>query len=260
MDDNPIAQQVAVPVADVRARAGPLARDRFFVGMAWVMLVINFAGFAPSYFLKGFFDTPVLPLRTHVHGVLFTSWFVLFAVQTTLVGRGKIRLHRTFGVAGAGLAALMVASGLLILYVRALEYTGTSGSLASTTTVVWANLSLLILFAGFAALGIAARRRPDVHKRLMLLASLSMMGQALGRFGRMPALRIADSQLVTEIVFAIGGLVALLLAMVVHDLVADRKVHRVTRVGVPLLFGSILLGTTVIPRTGFAQALILWLN
>lgn len=240
--------------------ARPVSRDRFYVAMAWLLLAINFIGFAPTYFLEGVFDAPVLPLRTHIHGVLFTSWFVLFAVQTTLVARGELRLHRKLGVAGALLAGLMVASALVILYFRALEYSGTPGSMMGTTTVVWGNLALLALFTGFAATGIAMRRSPDVHKRLMLLASLSMMLQSLGRIGRAPVFQFSEIPLFGELVVGIGGLVLLLGAMFVHDLVADRRVHRVSLVGAPLLFVSILLSTTIVPRTAFAQGLILWLN
>lgn len=249
-----------VAEGEVGSAARAVSRDRFFVGMAWVLLAINLVGFAPTYFLKPLVESPVLPLRTHIHGVLFTSWFVLFAIQTTLVARGDLRLHRKLGVTGAVLVGLMGASALTILYFRALEYTGTPGSMTSTTTVVWGNLALLALFTGFAATGIAMRRTPDVHKRLMLLASLSMMLQSLGRIGRAPVFQFSETTLFGEIIVGLGGLAVLLGAMVVHDLVTDRRLHRVTLVGVPLLFVSVLLAATVVPRTAFAQGLILWLN
>lgn len=255
MSDHTIAaERGTVPVAR------SVSRDRFFVGMAWLLLAVNVVGFAPTYFLKPLVESPVLPLRTHLHGVLFTSWFVLFAVQTTLVARGDVRLHRKLGVAGAVLAGLMVVSALTILYFRALEYSGTPGSMSSTATVVWANLVLLALFTGFAATGIAMRRTPGVHKRLMLLASLSMMPQSLGRIGRAPVFQLSESPLLGEIAVAIGGLAALLGAMIVHDLATERRLHRVTLMGVPLLFVSIILSALVVPGTSFAQGLILWLN
>lgn len=72
-------------------------------------------------------------MRTHLHGALFTSWFVLFAVQTVLVQRRDIRLHQRLGRMGALLAILMVLSGSVILYHRALEYDGSQASLTNTT-------------------------------------------------------------------------------------------------------------------------------
>lgn len=145
-----------VGLADLGIRKSP---DQFFVAVALVMLVMNFIGFAPSYFLKPFFDTRELPLRTHLHGALFTSWFVLFAVQTVLVQRRRIRLHQRLGRVGALLAILLVLSGSMIIYYRALEYDGSNASLTNTTLAVSANVALLLLFTLFVGLGGLYRRR-----------------------------------------------------------------------------------------------------
>ena len=144
-------------MADAHAgsTAGPSAarpQSQYFLAMAVVMLLVNLLGFAPSYFLKSLFDTPDLPVRTHIHGVIFTSWILLFGVQTALVRRRNLALHRSLGLIGAGLVVTMIVSGLVILFYRSLEYDGTPQSLAGTTMVVTGNLTLLTLFAGFAAL------------------------------------------------------------------------------------------------------------
>ena len=243
-----------------RAEPHTITRARFYLGMAVVMLAINFVGFAPTYFLKAGFDTPELPLWTHIHGVVFSSWFILFTVQAALIHRKDVRLHRRLGMLGAGLVVAMAVSALVILYLRAIEYTGTPASLLNTATTVWANLALLTLFVGFAGTGIALRRHSEIHKRLMLLASLAMMPQALGRMGRMPAFQISDMPLRSEIVVAIGGLTVLLAAPFVHDLRKRGRPHLVTAVGVPLLLITVVVAAAVIPRTGFAQGLILLLN
>jgi hypothetical protein len=61
-------------------------RERlFYIGMAVAILVTVFAGFSRSYFLKAQFGTPSLSLLLHVHGLVFTSWILLFLAQTTLV-------------------------------------------------------------------------------------------------------------------------------------------------------------------------------
>jgi hypothetical protein len=223
------------------------------------MLFINFIGFAPSYFLKPFFDTPALPLWTHVHGALFASWFVLFAVQAVLVQRRKIRLHQRLGRVGALLALLMVLSAGAILYSRALEYDGSAESLANTALVVSGNVALLFLFTLFVGLGILHRTRPDWHKRFMLLASISMTPQALGRFGRLPLPRITDA-VPNEVLFVLGGMVLLLTAVWVHDVVRQGRLHAVTGLGCPFMLGMIVLSAVVLPDTRGLQDLILWLN
>lgn len=228
--------------------------------MALLLLGLNLVGFAPTYFLKPLFDTPELPLLLHVHGAVFTSWFVLFAVQTSLVARRNVTMHRHLGVAGAVLAVLLVISGLSILYYRALRLPDPGVTLVGTTRMVWGNLGLLSAFAGFAGLGIALRRRPQTHKRLMLLASLAMMPQSLGRLGRFPALRVGDSLMLSEAVYGLGGLLALLTAAALHDLLSRRSLHPATLWGVPVLLGTIIGVGLALPNAGFAQGLILWLN
>jgi uncharacterized membrane protein YozB (DUF420 family) len=245
-----------VGVAGLRAGRSP---DRFFVAVALVMLVINFIGFAPSYFIKPVFDTPALPWRTHVHGALFTSWFVLFAVQAVLVRRREMRLHRRLGRVGALLAVLMVLSGSTLLYHRALEYDGSEGSLANTALVVSGNVMLLFLFTLFVGLGVLYRRRADWHRRFMLLASLSMMPQALGRFGRLPLPRIVGP-VPNEVLFGLGGMLFLLTAVWAHDVVRRGRLHAVTGLGCPFLLGMIVVAAVVLPEARGVQDLIVWLN
>jgi len=224
------------------------------------MIVLNFVGFAPSYFLKSFSHGPELPLRIHVHGAIFTSWFVLFFLQTFLVERRNVALHRKLGVAAAVLACSMVISGLTVLYFRALAYHEFGGDLAVTAAVVWGNLALLTGFSTFVALGFAFRRDPDAHKRLMLLASLSMISQSLGRLGRYEFLRLSDSFFVNEAVYGLGGLALLLLAVVAHDVLVRGRPHPVVLWGAPLFLGSIVFIGVFVPNTEFGQALILLLG
>jgi hypothetical protein len=46
-----------------------------------VLLLIVFIGFAPTFYLRAFFDvTPIRPLL-YVHGALFSGWFVVLIGQ-----------------------------------------------------------------------------------------------------------------------------------------------------------------------------------
>jgi uncharacterized membrane protein YozB (DUF420 family) len=250
------ARADAVGLADLCIRSSP---DRFFLAVAVVMLVVNFVGFAPSYFLKLYFDTPELPLRTHLHGVLFTSWFVLFAVQTVLVQRRHVRWHQRLGRVGALLAILLVLSASMIIHYRALEYDGSQASLTNTTLVVSGNVALLLLFTLFVGFGVLYRRRADWHRRFMLLASLSMTPQSLGRFGRLPLPRLVDP-VPNEVLFVLGGLLLLLAAVWVHDVVRRGRLHPVTGFGCPFFLGMVMLAAVALPEMTWAQNVILWLN
>ncbi len=68
-------------------------RSRFFTTMAVLLLVIVFVGFAPSFYLKIFFDTPELPWYVHLHGAVLTAWFTLFLAQTVLIATKRTATH-----------------------------------------------------------------------------------------------------------------------------------------------------------------------
>src|SRR5262249_62147626 len=87
-------------------------RERiFFTGMAAVLLIIVFAGFSRTFYLRPFFHPePLIPLLI-LHGILFSSWLALFVLQTTLVVTKRTRTHIRLGIAGMALAASMVGLG-----------------------------------------------------------------------------------------------------------------------------------------------------
>ena len=91
---------------------------RFYVGVAIAVLITVFLGFSRSYFLKAYYGTPELSLHVHIHGLVFTSWVLLFLAQTTLVATDRTDLHRKLGVGGAVLAALLLIMGTTTAILR----------------------------------------------------------------------------------------------------------------------------------------------
>jgi hypothetical protein len=178
------------PGADQRT-AAPKTERRFFAGMAIAVALTVFAGFAPSYFLRGHFGlhppavgphleyadlTPLL----HVHGFIFTAWILLLVTQTQLVARGRTDLHRRLGWVGAFLVAAMIVLGFLVgLWSARRGFTPPGGPPPLVFLVVpYADLAV---FASLAVTGIVLRRRSEAHKRLMLLATIAMLPEAIAR-------------------------------------------------------------------------------
>ena len=232
----------AQPVRSQRARGYLLA--------ALLCATATFLGFAPTYFLKPFLPSPELPPLVHWHGLVFTAWIVLFAIQTWLIDRRRRDLHRRLGIAGLLLAALMVVFGLLTTIGAARRGIAAPGFDTAAFMIVPA-LSIA-LFAIFVALGAAWRSRPDYHKRLMLLATLSIMGPALAR---LPALAGQPPNV------PLG--VALVTLFVVAAIALDWRSHR--RLHPVMLWGGLLLIASVPARiaiarseswTGFAQRIV----
>ena len=230
------------------------SRTRFFFWMAAAMLILNLIGFAPSYFLKLLFETPVLPLRTHIHGIVFTAWFVVLMTQVSLIARHQKHRHRQLGALASLLAIAMVILGLVILYYRALEFHSGERSLEGTALIVWVNLTFLAGFVTFVGFGFRFRRQAAIHKRLMLLASIAMMPQALGRIGYMPSFQIIDGFL-NNVLYAFGGYILLLLAMLIHDRISEGRFYSVNVWGASALVSS-TVAALLISGTEFGKALI----
>jgi len=136
-----------VAVDPIRVRV-PISHS-FFTWMAALLLVINLVGFSPTYFLRIWFHAPALPLHVHLHGALFTSWFVLFLIQASLVPRGRLRLHRRLGAAGVALAALIVPATLAVIYSSHSRSLGSGGSEGQVASLLFGQLNLLTAYATF---------------------------------------------------------------------------------------------------------------
>lgn len=168
-------------------RAAPRARlstDRkFFTGMAAAMLAATLIGFAPTYYLSALTGAPALGPLVHLHGVVFSAWMIFFLAQTGLVAANRTDVHRVAGIAGAALAAVIVVLGVIV----AIE----SGRLGhgpperNQPAFLLNPFTLMLLFTGFTALAIANRRRSEFHKRLMLLATISLVTTPLARIAKM---------------------------------------------------------------------------
>ena len=89
-------------------------RSRFFLGMSGVLLLIVFAGFARTFYLRPLFDAgPELP-AAYVHGAVMTAWYVIFFIQTSLVAAHRTDIHRQLGVVGATVGVgVVVMAGLV---------------------------------------------------------------------------------------------------------------------------------------------------
>ncbi len=240
------------------------ARSKFFVGFAGVLLLVVLIGFSPTLYLRAFFDVPDMPTYVLVHGAILTVWFVWFFIQTSLVAVHRTHLHRRLGIIGVGIGvAVIVAGGMVSLgLVPRLSSLGrdVEANIAQHAVIVWGNLGQLIPFCVFLTLAIANRRKSEIHKRLMLLSSISIIGPALARVGRIPMLRVSESFVVNESVFAFGGLLMLLLALVVHDAVVNKRLHSVTMWGVPATLLSPAFFGLLVANTTFGRTLVLLLN
>jgi hypothetical protein len=160
----------------------PQTEQRFFVGLAGLIVVLVFVGFSRTYYLHSLFKTPDLSTFLHVHGIVMTGWIVLFAVQTFLITSNHAGIHRALGLFGAGYAFLVVVMGCTATALAARrEVLAHSEFVSSFLTVLALEFTQMFLFATLVALGVSLRNRVGYHKRLMLLATFCMLPNPIVR-------------------------------------------------------------------------------
>lgn len=241
------AAVVAGRFDEPKARTRP--RDRFYIGMSGFLLFVVVGGFAPTFSLRAWFQTTELPIYLHVHGAVLTAWYALAFVQPCLVALGKTHWHRRLGVAAVLVALALVAVSTVVLSNFPSRHLAEDGA-AALGLIFFANVAVLILFVTFVGAALLARRRPETHKRLMMLASLSIVGPAAARwadFGFLPG--------VPRPAFSIGCYVLLTVVTLGHDLVATKRVHPATAYGW-MAFWALALGAIGFSRSEFAHALL----
>ncbi len=156
---------------------------RFYLTMSLVLAAIVIFGF--SHTLPGDFAAPDFPPVLVLHGAVFLTWVLLFVAQPALVARGSLALHRKLGWFGAGLACLMVVMGAGAVLLALQQ--GSIPPFYPHGLFLVRGLLGISLFAGLVAAGIAKRREADWHKRLMLCASIVVIGPGLERALPIPA-------------------------------------------------------------------------
>ena len=152
----------------------------FFSGMALASALMLFLGFLPSYFHRSA-ELPALTLLYQLHGAVFTAWVALLVAQTALVAGRRTDIHRTLGVAGAVLAALMFVVGVAVSVETLRRNGGPPGDPRKFFAI---PIGDIIVFGGLVTAAVVQRRQPETHKRLMLLATISLLTAASARFLR----------------------------------------------------------------------------
>jgi hypothetical protein len=178
---------------------------RFFPWLAMFFALLVFAGFSPSFYLHALFHRPLPPSTLiEFHGALMTGWILLFLVQTFLVETGRLSWHRQFGIAGFAYAALIVPIGCVAtLYAAGREIRAHSAFVPSQLNVLGLELTQMLLFAGLVLAGVLLRNRGDFHKRMMAMASLCILPNAVVRLILLSNINVLGSNLVILTMWAL---------------------------------------------------------
>jgi FtsH-binding integral membrane protein len=220
-----MATSVARPA---RVTTTPLPGRRFdhlfFSAMALLMLVTVFAGFAPTYYLAGLWHAPLPSRVIHVHGAVFSCWILLLVAQVSLVSARRVDIHRRLGLAGFLLACLMVIVGVLAA-VDSLVRDSVPGRDAKAFFIV--PITVVLLFATLVFFAYRHRSDSSAHKRLILIATIAILGAPIAR------LPIAMIHRKPDVAHYFSDL--FFIPLIAYDLWSTRKLHRATIWGAALV-------------------------
>jgi len=212
----------------------------FYPGIAVAISATAYFGFYFTYFAPvAAGNYPSVSPIVHIHGWSFILWYLLFPLQALLASKGPRRLHIVLGQSSLALVAVMAFTGLLVASVRI------DDSLTSTTDLAsfWGTFgvtitSTLFLFVGFYIAAIINRSRPQLHKRLMIMASASALNAAVFRIVvgisgvnwlHAPGW-VAPAAIFLPNLFIVAGMV--------YDRLTRRSIHSIYTLGLTIAIGT----------------------
>jgi hypothetical protein len=169
----------------VAARA-PIIQERiervFYLLAGCLLLVVVAMGFQ-KFYLHGRASTggevtqQIVPL-VFVHGIAMSAWIIAFITQSSLIVSGNRRLHMTLGIAGMGLAVFLVIAGVTTAIASVHYNPDGYKDLWSARRFLSFMLTNILGFGILAATGLRFRGRPEIHRPMMLLATLFVAAPA----------------------------------------------------------------------------------
>jgi hypothetical protein len=211
------------PVPLPRPHSTPAAflRQYFYFCMSLLIAVVVVYGFSQTIGHNLLHASPLPPFILTIHAIVFPGWVLFFILQSALVRTRNVPLHRTLGWFGLALGIAIILLGYVTA--TAMDRFRLQRHTMDSPAFLIVQLMDLTSFAIPFGLAIYWRRRPEYHRRLMLIASCGLTDAAFGRF---PMLPLALSP---------GGVDALILLGILRDLIVDRRIHKVYLYAFPLL-------------------------
>jgi hypothetical protein len=205
--------------AKITGRGGFLDKY-FYFSMSLLIAAVVIYGFSHTVGQNLIHPREPRPLLLYIHAAVFSSWLLFFILQSALIRTHRVKLHRTLGWFGAALGVAIIVFGVAISITMA-RFNGNvlhqPYAEAFMAIPLWDITCFTITFS----LAILWRKKPEFHRRLILIASCALTAAGWGRIPLLP-----------NIVFY-SGVDFLILLGVARDLIVTRAVHPVYRYALP---------------------------
>jgi hypothetical protein len=208
----------------------PLARFSYFI-LALIFATIVVAGFSQTFNARLLHPPSPRPQIVYFHVAVFASWVILFMLQTGLIAVGNVKLHRKVGLLGFALGITLVITGVATAIVSTRAYTVPGHSDPAPFLAIFMND--MIEYSLFFGLAIYWRKKPEYHRRLMFLATCTLMSA--------PTIRLLPTGLGSPEKWIYVAVDALILLGWGRDWIVNKRIHPVYLYGLPAaLLGQLI--------------------
>lgn len=211
--------------------AGTGRRISIFIPLALLTAVFAIVGFWDDYFRDLFLGETHARWRVHLHAAVCMGWFVLVGLQAWLAMTRRVALHVAVGRWGMwfGVAVVVISLGFALQLVAERATAQGPAAVERMFTAPFCDMLVFSIFLGGAWI---TRRRPEYHKRFILLATTALV---IAGVGRMPWFNGTKSIAIADVVpYLLVWLSPVLIAMAV-DWIRQRRVHGVYIFGLGVL-------------------------
>jgi hypothetical protein len=220
----------------VTAKRGGLLDQYFYFFMALLIPAVVAYGFSFTVGENLIHPAIPRPLILYVHAAVFSGWLVFFMLQSALVRTHNVNWHRRIGWFGVALGVVIPVLGVFTTVTM-----GRFNILRLHSTRAESALMIplfdMVAFTPTFALAIYYRKKPEFHRRLILMATCALTAAGFGRF---PGWLLPHE-------FFYAGVDLLILLGVVRDMIVNRSVHRIYFYVLP----AFIVGQTIVSYTVF---------
>jgi hypothetical protein len=221
-----LTQNATVGSSSRIAGRGGLVDRNFYLVMSLFIAFITIYGFSQTIPTRLIHPAIARPFLLWIHGATFSAWLALFIVQSALIRTRNVRLHRSLGWFGAGLAVVMVPLGFAIaLIMGRFHIHQLHDPAAPAEASLIASFYDMCAFAILFGLAFSWRRKPELHRRLIFMATCGLTAAAFTRFP-IEALQQGFTYVCVDALIVLG---------VLRDLVVGRRVHKAYLYSLPIL-------------------------
>ena len=220
------------------ASARPVVTERsvfwsqyFYFFMALLVAAVIVYGFSRTIDQNLIHPRIPRPRLLYFHAALFTSWLVFFIAQSLLVRTHNVRIHRTTGWLGVAMGALIPLVGVATAVTMA-RFNMIQLKMKNADADMIIPMWDMVAFTPAFVLAIYWRKKPEFHRRLILIATCALTAAGWGRF----------PEWLLPPVFFYAGVDLLILLGVFRDWIVNRKVHPVYLYALP----AFIAGQTVV--------------